>query len=775
MANIYLDTETCGLHGMIVLIQWAQDDGEIHLFSPWKSPIHETLELIEFFCEHTVIGFNLAFDWFHICKLYTTFSLFHDYDALPEDHIDEMAELEERARTGGMCVKPKNALDLMLYSRKGPYQALMARKDIRVRRVPTVMAERLRTELANRVQLDGIYFNDRKDADAPQWNITDSTDKEGNQSPDFRDVVLKFKPDASLKSLAQHLLGVQEDMIFKFTEVEPPKKMRPKEAGWAPFAKAIGRKGRWNWAWPEVIKHHIDHWHFNQLARRYARNDIVYTRGLHAHPKFADAVAGDDDSVLACMVGAVRWRGFAVDLDRIKENRESAIAESKKAPRDPRAVKRWLREVMDDDEYMVIERDGTGDEILLSITGSKDETKCDCGSSCEKCEDGFIIRWVDGWEDEEGNPHKAALRARSVRAARAASKEVELYDKIIQAGRFHASFVVIGTLSTRMAGADKLNPQGIKNSKYVRSCFTLQDPGFQLDGGDFESFEVCISAAVYKDKGLEEDLKSGKKIHALLAEAIFPDQTYDSIMESKGAKTGRDYYTDGKRAVFGLNYGGNASTLVNRLKISESRAEEAFERFYQRYPGVEKAREGIIKQFCSMRQPGGIGTRVEWHEPEDSIASLLGFRRYFTLENQICKALFDLAENPPKEWTDIRLKVVRRDREQTVSGACRSALFGAAFGLQGNNMRAAANHVIQSTGAGITKAVERSVWDLQPAGVAPFAVAPMNIHDEIMVAVRPELSEKLTEVVQAKVETYRPIIPLISIDWGDNLESWASK
>ena len=75
-----------------------------------------------------------------------------------------------------------------------------------------------------------------------------------------------------------------------------------------------------------------------------------------------------------------------------------------------------------------------------------------------------------------------------------------------------------------MAGTDGLNAQGIINSKYVRSCFTLQDPGTQLDGGDFESFEVCISAAVYKDKGLEDDLKSGKKIHALLAEALFPDQ-----------------------------------------------------------------------------------------------------------------------------------------------------------------------------------------------------------------------------------------------------------
>ena len=54
-----------------------------------------------------------------------------------------------------------------------------------------------------------------------------------------------------------------------------------------------------------------------------------------------------------------------------------------------------------------------------------------------------------------------------------AAKEVELYKKLLLAGKFHASFVVIGTLSSRMAGADGLNPQGIKHAKDVRKMFPL--------------------------------------------------------------------------------------------------------------------------------------------------------------------------------------------------------------------------------------------------------------------------------------------------------------
>jgi hypothetical protein len=760
----------------MVLLQYAVDDGEIKLHDTWREPIGKTIELLEWMTTDTVVGFNLTFDWFHVVKLYSMFSLFPDYDARPLDHIDELAECEEAAREKAWCLKPVSALDLMLHARKGPYQSLMAREAIRVRRVPSVMAERLRAELSNKIELDGIHFNKRKKL-APQWNCYEHKDKDGNVDPEFTDVVLKFFPDGALKSLAQHVLGVDPQKILTMKDVEVPDKFKPKELGYAPYAKAIGRPGRWNGAWPQYIKHHVDHWRFNPLARRYATDDVVYTRGLALHPKFADAAPGDDDSVLACMVGAVRWRGFKVDLDRIKVQKSDALVRSTKAPTAPSAVKRWLGEVMDQDELSVLQTRGTGDVVLKEIAGNPDQEECPkcAGKGCDNCDDGKIEIYTDYWENEDGSVHPAALRCREIRDARKATKEVELYDKLLIAKRFHASFVVIGTLSTRMSGSDGLNPQGIISSNYVRGVFTLKDGGLQLDGGDFKSFEVSISAAVYKDKGLEADLRSGKKIHALMAEAIFPEQTYETIVQSKGTKIGRDFYTDGKRAVFGLNYGGDANTLVNRLKIDEDIAVSAFERFEKRYPGVKRARERIIEMFCSMRQPQG--TNVEWHEPADKIESLLGFPRYFTLENKICRALYELAEKPPAVWKNVRVKVVRRQEkgEQTAVGAVRSALYGAAFGLQGANMRAAANHVIQSTGAGITKAVQRKVWDIQPVGVSQFVVLPLNIHDEIMCVIDPKLSPKLQEVVDAQVEEYRPIVPLIGIDWSTDMNSWAEK
>ena len=177
-----------------------------------------------------------------------------------------------------------------------------------------------------------------------------------------------------------------------------------------------------------------------------------------------------------------------------------------------------------------------------------------------------------------------------------------------------------------------------------------------------------------------------------------------------------------------------------------------------------------------MRQPAGVGSAVIWHEPAEYVESFLKFRRYFTLENTIAKALFDLARKPPAAWRKTDIKVMRwPGRIQTADGAVSSALYGAAFGIQAANMRAAANHEIQSPGGQITKAVQRRIWDLQQAGVHDLRVALLNVHDELMCVTHPAAVKKVTEVVREAVESYRPQVPLIGMTWFEDMANWAEK
>lgn len=745
----FIDTETCGRYGMAVLIQYALDEGEICLHEPWKTPALDTIKLIEEFIYHEggICMFNAAFDWFHLTKLYTTFILFiekYGPDALPEDYIDEIATLEKEARDGP-CIKPVKCIDLMLHARKGPYQSTMNRDDIRIRRVPTVLAWELAKELDKRIVMKDIYFARSKTKKLEKWAVHDIKDSEsGEIDIEFKDIVCKFSPSTALKALAMDALGVKEDAILRFADVEC--NMYPKEVGWAPFALATGQPGAWNGAWPEVIRHHIAHWAYNQLARLYAKNDIVYTRGLNTH--FGFPVAGDDDSTLATCVASVRWRGFKADIEGIKQLRQDAIIQSQRTVRDPKKVQAYLKEVMNETEYLTI-RDTTKRVILEDIR--------------------------DTWFSDEDSKirHPAALRAQEVLEARKAKKEVEVYDKLIQAGRFHASFVVIGTKSSRMSGTDGLNPQGINHSTKVRSRFPLAWDDLVLCGGDFSSFEVSLAAAVYNDPKLNADLALGKKMAGLFGQVFFPDMSYDEILESEGDD--EDFYDRSKRGMYAFFYGGNEATFEDRIGIPLDVGKQAMELLLKTYPGIEADRKLISDMFCSMRQPGGLGTAVIWHEPADYIESPLGFRRYFTLENRICRALFELANKTPESWKQYKIKVTRRDRQQTAQGAVQSALYGAAFQIQAANLRAAANHKIQCFGSQITKAVQCEVWKFQPSGVNVWHVMPMNVHDEIDGPCKKELMNPIQDAVYKKVESYREKVPLIKIKWQLNMRSWKGK
>lgn len=837
MTKCILDTETCGLHGMAVTLQYAFDDGPVKIHEFWREPIEDTLQLIEQICECAVIGFNLAFDWFHISKIYTIFRLC-PREWIPEDHIDEISKLEERGRDGP-CVKPAAACDLMLHARKTEFQSTMERSDIRIRRVPTGLAYLVAKKLEAAIVMDSLLFARTKNKFAPRWVVHDI-----EETDDFKDIVLKFKPSVALKALALHVLKIPPAEILAYGDIEVPKVFWPAEVGYAPFAAAIERlprklrdKFKKKRTWPKVIKHHINHWAYHKPAREYASKDVVFTRRLYEY--FGSPPPGDDDSELACSVGAVRWRGYAIDIPAIEVQKEKAQKLIRETPTAPHIVKRWISSVMSETERKMFV--STKKVVLEKMANQITEVpgllglweKCPFGK-CEECNN---TGWLPAPESNK--------RAKLVLEARTMKKEIELYDKLIVAKRFHASFKVIGALSGRMAGADKLNPQGIKRTTEVRSCFPLAFGGLDLWGGDFAGFEVTLADAAYNDPLLRKDLltcencrdvqvvslerpviakewlepdslarfvsikfkgelkkqkknpdylpkseevlkgmklstfacrKCGcndrMKIHALFGVNVYEPMTYDEIKATDGKEP--DLYNRSKSAVFAMIYGGMAFTLMTRLGVPIEIAEAAYQKFIARYVGIGKSRQRIIDAFCSIRQSGGIGTKVEWNDPAEYVESILGFKRWFTLENMVVKAVFEIAQNPPEEWTRIPVKVRRRDREQSIAGAVRSALFACAFGIQSSNMRAAANHEIQSSGAGITKRVQRKVWDVQPHGVHPWLVQPCNIHDQVLCPTHPSVQQRVAQVVFETVESFRGQVPLIELDWKPS-KSWGDK
>jgi hypothetical protein len=841
MSKLFFDSETVGLFGMPVLIQYAIDDGPIQLYSPWKEPVAKTLELIEQFMTYENIGFNLGFDHFMLCKLYTTF-LLCNRDWIPADHINEIGVLEKQGRDGP-CLKPYKALDLMLHARKTEFQSTMNRGDIRIRRVPTVLAWQLSKHLDKTILFDDILFAKRKNKLAPKFTVMDIRMQGGEIHPHFKDIVLKFRASTALKALAVHALKIPPEEVLKFGDVELSKKFFPDELGYAPYALALCPKfdknnPRWNNTWPEWISYHIDHWSYHPTARQYAEDDVKYTRELYHY--FGSPETGDDDSELACMVAAVRWRGYALNLDGLHQLKNEAKAKLGEHPIAPRAVRKYITEVLSETEIVALKGSVKGNVVtgktnkLVLQDMANDPLWENCCPACDAS--GKINCKLCAGTGH----HPARIRAQGVLESRFAKWEIKFYEKLIQAERLHADFNVIGALSSRMSGAGGVNMQGVKKTKNVRSKFPLAWGDMELKGGDFSAFEIVLADAAYGDLDLRRDLltcercrngiqaslippftkaieffqpdvyekyvqdklkaarkenpeitaqacaesylgtfacpkcSSNKrmKIHALFGVFVFPYLDYDGIKATDG--TANDLYTKSKSAVFAMLYGGEAFTLMTRLGVDIETAQKAYEKFVAKYKKVGLERAKVSAQFCSMKQEAGIGSKIVWHEPAEYVESLLGFRRYFTLENKIAKALFEIAEKPPVAWNKLKVKVVRRDREQTAAGAVRSSLFAAAFQLQAANMRAANNHKIQSSGATITKAVQRKIWDIQPAGVNDWIVQPCNIHDEVLCPTKKGYGKTVADVVNNAVESFRSKVPLIELEWSD-MQTWADK
>jgi uncharacterized membrane protein YraQ (UPF0718 family) len=119
--------------------------------------------------------------------------------------------------------------------------------------------------------------------------------------------------------------------------------------------------------------------------------------------------------------------------------------------------------------------------------------------------------------------------------------------------------------------------------------------------------------------------------------------------------------------------------------------------------------------------------------------------------------------------------VTRRDREQTIAGATRTALYACVFNMQQRNMRAANNHVIQATGAELCKRLQDRLWTLQEPGVNDWQSSLFNVHDEVMCVHIPEIGDDIKRLKDEFVEEYKSIVPLLAIDWKENLDSWADK
>ena len=713
---LYLDIETIGFLGPPILIQTAKRDLDIQLYYVWEHSIQETLDLFASFCEEQIIGFNLSFDWFHINKWYNIFSAMPNKDEKPVPL--KVRAMELALKETKWCLKPRGVLDLFLYACQGPLQSLMLERDakdavITIPKVPKVVVEHL-IPLLPYEEIPPIYFFHHKN---PGWQISEVSDE-------LVDVSLRLAPTLKLKEIIRHLQYLGE--LPKNKEVIdyplPSRICPPKSPEWSPTSC------EWLPYW-EASTHY---WSTNQKAIQYASDDIHWLRVLYEywdHPEFNDL-----NSQLAIQTACDRWFGIELDQDKVTSeiNKFEVIAESA-----PKARRQALKYINHDDNPLI--------KIQLPDTSKETLT-------------GFIER----------NDNEYGQRAKRVQEARRATKRLEILYKLRESHRFHPSFSVVGTKSNRMAGRGGFNPQGIARDKDIRAIFQFSS------GGDYESFEVTIADAEYNDDKLHQDLLDGRSIHGILGAKLY-EITYNEVVESKG--TADNKYNPAKNTIFAYFYGAEAYRVSITANIDEEHARNVMDEFNEMYPQIAKERAKVKDQFCSVTQPGGIGTPLIWKDPAEYVETKLGDRRYYTFENLIIKKLFHLLETLPMAWNQLGPEVIRSKSRgpQGVANATRSAISGTVFKLQQRNMRTAANHKIQAFGAKICKSLHCALWELQPVGVHPHKIAIYNFHDELMTSHDDDLISEMQKIIDQHLKDFRKQVPLLNINWKFGIKNWSER
>ncbi len=754
MKNYFVDTETIGFYGFPVLLQYAIDDGDVILYDLWTEPIEKTLNLFDEIARNCIIGYNLGFDWYKINQFYTTFIQVIDKTKCPRDiNFEEIKRMEAKGVFKGI-LKPHSCLDLMMVALEDKYQDLLFKGKQTIYKVPKVLANSLITEL-NRIEFPDLYFAKYVDP-TQRWKIT-------NEQGDFVDVQLIFRPSAKLKDLCKHI-GITRKDRDNYDELNAPK--CSEEFGYRPYG----------WASHDDLYNFTNYWYKDSRARQYATDDVLDTRGLYNH--LGKPKPDGTNSVLACMVACCKWKGFNVDTQMLEDLKVEYIKKSSKETVNYDStdkVYKYIGEVMTDLEKKMFLKEGKitcAKPVLESVQKMKEIGLCpECGAMSIDC------LACDGEGMVDVGEHPAVARATHVLEGRKSDKRVGLIDKFLLSKRFHASFNVMGTLSSRMSGgsgddkAKDLNSQGIPSEDTFRACFPLADEDEVLMGGDFDAFEVSIMCARYNDPNLIAELEKGRKIHGVFASLMF-NLSYDEILKTKG--TENDLYAKGKTAVFALCYGGQPYTIARQCGCTLEQAENGYDRWFEQFPNFSKVVDEITKDYSLINTDGGDFKLVEG---KPYVESMLGFKRHYRIEQHLIKSIWNLIQNQPSLWKEAEIYCIRKQKKgsQFVGNALVSALFGFMFSLQNRMVRTAMNHQIQSTGGQLTKELQVRLWDLQPEGYNDWVVRELNIHDEVMaVCNNQETAGKTKVIVTDFIQEYKSLIPLLGMNWA-NLNGWCEK
>ena len=271
-----------------------------------------------------------------------------------------------------------------------------------------------------------------------------------------------------------------------------------------------------------------------------------------------------------------------------------------------------------------------------------------------------------------------------------------------ETGRVHTDFNQAVTATGRLSSSNP-NLQNIpirtEFSRRIRKAFLPQE-GWLLLSADYSQIELRILTHLSGEEVLVQAYNDGDDVHALTARLLL-DKEEVSAEERRLGKT----------INFGVIYGMGAQRLAREAALPQAQAKEFLSRYKQRYPKVFAFLELQERLALSRGYVETIiGRRRPFHFDPGGLGRLLG-----------------------KDPLAIDLEAARRG------------------GMEGQQLRAAANAPIQGSSADIIKlAMVQLHRTLAERGLPARLL--LQVHDELVLEVTPEALEEVRELTRHTME-----------------------
>jgi DNA polymerase-1 len=271
-----------------------------------------------------------------------------------------------------------------------------------------------------------------------------------------------------------------------------------------------------------------------------------------------------------------------------------------------------------------------------------------------------------------------------------------------ETGRVHTDFNQAVTATGRLSSSNP-NLQNIpirtEFSRRIRKAFLPQE-GWLLLSADYSQIELRILTHLCGEEVLVQAYNDGDDVHALTARLLL-DKEEVSAEERRLGKT----------INFGVIYGMGAQRLAREAGLPQAQAKEFLSRYKQRYPRVFAFLELQERLALSRGYVETIlGRRRPFHFDPGGLGRLLG-----------------------KDPLAIDLEAARRG------------------GMEGQQLRAAANAPVQGSSADIIKlAMVQLHHTLGERGLPARLL--LQVHDELVLEVAPEALQEVRELTRSTME-----------------------